>query len=90
MKNRINTILERRSVNIPLNAVIFLTNFVIVSSLWRHSAPDLTGLGRLTLCWAAASGLTWLITSFATGVVRLALAFILLCVLTYIMTLHGM
>ena len=88
MKNSINTFLERRSVSIPLNAVLFLTNFVIVSYLWRQSAPNLTGLGRLTLCWAAASGLTWLITSFAKGVVRLALTIILLGILTFILTLH--
>ena len=90
MKNTINTILERRSVSMPLNAVLFLTNFVIVSYVWRQSAPNLTGLGRLTLCWAAASGLTWLITSFAKGIVRLALTILLLGVLTYIMTLHEM
>jgi len=90
MKNTINAFLERRSVSIPLNAVLFLTNFVIVSYLWRQSAPDLTGLGRLTLCWVAASALTWLITSFAKGVVRLVLAILLLGVLFYITTLHGM
>ncbi len=86
MKNRINTILERRSVGVPLNAVIFLTNIFIVSYLWRQSAPNLTGLGRLTLCWVAASGLTWMITSFAKGVVRLALAILLLGILTFIIT----
>ncbi len=86
MKNRINTILGRRSVGVPLNAVIFLTNIFIVSYLWRQSAPNLTGLGRLTLCWVAASGLTWMITSFAKGVVRLALAILLLGILTFIIT----
>jgi hypothetical protein len=90
MKNSINTILERRSVNVPINAVLFLANFVIVSYVWRQSAPDLAGLGRLTICWAAASGLTWMMTSYAKGIVRLALAILLLGVLTYIMTLHGM
>ncbi len=89
MKNSINTILERRSVNVPINAVLFLANFVIVSYIWRQSAPDLVGLGRLTICWAAASGLTWMLTSYAKGIVKLALAILLLGVLTYIMTLHG-
>ena len=90
MKTTIKNILERRSVSIPINAVLFLANFVIVSYIWRQSATDLAGLGRLTICWAAASGLTWMMTSYAKGIVRLALAILLLGVLIYIMTLHGM
>jgi hypothetical protein len=82
-------ILERRAVSISLNTVMFLTNFFIVSTLWRQYAPNLIGLGRLTLCWVAASGLTWMITSFAKGVVRLVLAILLLGVLIFIMTVHG-
>lgn len=89
MKNKLNTILERRSVGIPLNAVIFLTHFLLVSYLWRQFAPDLTGLGRLTLCWLAASGLTWMTTSLARGVVRLVLAIILLGLLVYITSYYG-
>ena len=86
MKSSMKNILERRAVSITLNAAIFLTNFFIVSFLWQQLAPDLTGLGRLTLCLVAASGLFWMVTSLARGgAVRLTLTIVLLGVLACIM-----
>jgi hypothetical protein len=85
MKNRIKHILERRAVSITMNAVMFMTSYFLVSFFWRKSVPDLTGLGRLTLCLVAASCLTWMMTSMAKGGgVRLALTILMLGLLAYI------
>ncbi len=82
MKNSIKNILELQAISITLKAVMFLTNFYIISFFWRRSAPELTGLGRLTLCMVAASGLTWMMTSLAkSGTMRLTLIIIMLSVL---------
>ena len=67
MKNRFKNILERRAVSITMNSVMFMTSYFVVSFFWRKSAPDLTGLGRLTLCLVAASFITWMMTSLAKG-----------------------
>ncbi len=85
MKNRFKNILERRAVSITMNSVMFMTSYFVVSFFWRKSAPDLTGLGRLTLCLVAASFITWMMTSLAKGGgLRLALTILMLGLLAYI------
>lgn len=82
--------LERRAVSIPLNAVIFITNFFLVYFIWLLSAPEVSGIGRVVTCWIVAYGLTWMMTYLTKGAVRVALAVFLLGVLTFIMTFqHG-
>jgi hypothetical protein len=77
---------ERRAVSISLNAVLFMTNFFLVYFIWLLSAPEISGLGRLTVCWVAAYGLTWMMTYVTKGAVRLVLAILLLGVLAFVMT----
>ena len=80
------SILERRVVSIPLNAVMFITNFFLVYFIWLLSAPEISGLVRVIGCWAAAYVLTWTMTFATRGAARLVLAIILLGVLAFVLT----
>lgn len=88
MKTNTNreSILEQRAVTIPLNAVMFITNFFLVYFVWLMSAPEMTGLGRIISCWVAAYGLTWMMTYLAKGKTRLVVAVLLLGVLIFVLT----
>ncbi len=74
-------ILERREVGIVLNAVQFVTNFILFYFICISVFPDITGLVRLVLCWVGAYTLTWIMTLLAKGAARLLLTLLFLGVL---------
>jgi hypothetical protein len=86
MKKQLKTadtvnILERRAVSIILNAVLFISNFLLFYFIWLYSFPDITGLARVGLCWAGAYALTWVMASQTRGAARLALVTVFLGIL---------
>lgn len=79
---------ERRTVAIPLNAVLFITNFFLVYFVLLMSFRDTAGLWRVIACWATAYGLTWMMTYLSKGVWRLFLTLLLLGVLLFVLIFH--
>jgi hypothetical protein len=76
--------LKQRAVGILLNAVLFVTNFLLFYFIWLYAFPDITGLVRVGLCWVGAYVLTWIMASLAKGVTRLALAAAFLGILYFV------
>jgi hypothetical protein len=71
-------VLDRRDVRVILNAVLFITNFMLIYFLWLKVFPGMTGITRLIACWIGAYAFTWSMTLVTKGVGRLVLAIIFL------------
>jgi len=73
--------LERRPVGVFLNAILFISNFLLFYFIWLYAFPDITGILRVVLCWVGAYVLTWVMAYLAKGAARLALVAVFLGIL---------